>query len=141
MKTDAVWHQALVLWRSQQFRFIVVGLWNTLAGYLLFVLVYSLCSDVVPYPVLAVFTHVVAISQAFVCQRYLVYRSDGHWLKEFARFHVAHLSLFVLSVACLTALVEWGGLHPLLAQAAVTTAAVVASYFVHTFFTFRKARP
>ena len=29
MKTDAVWHQALVLWRSRQLRFVVVGLWNS----------------------------------------------------------------------------------------------------------------
>lgn len=141
MKSDTVRHQALMLWRSRQLRFVVVGIWNTLAGYLLFVIVYRLFSTVLPYPVLAVFTHVAAISQAFLCQRYLVYRSEGHWLREFMRFHVAHLGLFALSLACLTALVEWGGLHPLLAQAAVTTAAVIASYFVHTFFTFRKARP
>lgn len=141
MKTDAVWHQALVLWRSQQFRFIVVGLWNTLAGYLLFVLVYSLCSHTLPYPALAVIAHVAAVTQSFVCQRRIVYRSDGQILREYGRFHVAHLGLFVLALGCLTALVEWGGWHPLWAQAAVTAGAALASYFVHTFFTFRKARP
>lgn len=70
----------------------------------------------------------------------MVYRSSNHWLKDFLRFNLAHLGLFVLSLSGLTALVEWGGLHPLLAQAAVTIAAVIGSYFVHTFFTFRKAR-
>lgn len=114
--------------------------WNTLAGYLLFALVYSLFSDAVPYPLLALLTHMIAISQAFVCHRYLLYRTSNHWLKDFLRFHLAHLGLFVLSLAGLTALVEWGGLHPLLAQAAMTIAAVISSYFVHTFFTFRTAR-
>jgi putative flippase GtrA len=141
MKADALRHQVVALWRSQQLRFIVVGAWNTLAGYLLFVLFYGLFSHALPYPVLAVLTHVAAVTQSFVCQRCMVYRSDGHWLREYGRFHVAHLGLFVLALAWLTALVEWAGWHPLLAQAVVTVGAALASYFVHTFFTFRKTRP
>jgi putative flippase GtrA len=141
MQTDAVWHQALVLWRSRQFRFVVVGLWNTLAGYLLFVLIYSLFSNTLPYPVLAVLAHVAAVTQSFFCQRWVVYRSDGHWLREYGRFHLTHLGLFLLSLACLTALVEWGAWHPLVAQAVVTAGTAFVSYFAHTFFTFRKARP
>lgn len=48
---------------------MVVDAWNTLAGYLLFVLAYRLFSDAVPYPLLASFTHMIAISQAFLCHR------------------------------------------------------------------------
>jgi putative flippase GtrA len=138
MKTYALRHQAMMLWRSQQIRFIVVGVWNTLAGYLMFVLFYSLLAQRWPYPVLAVLTHVSAVTQAFVCQRYLVYCSGSPWLNEYGRFHLAHLSLFLVSLSALAGLVEFWDWHPLLAQAFVTVGTALASYFIHTYFTFRQ---
>lgn len=140
MKLNALIIRALTLWNSQQFRFIVVGAWNTLAGYLLFVLFYQLLSHELPYPVLATLAHVAAVTQSFACQRRFVYRSEKHWLQEYGRFHVAHLGLFLLSLGCLSGLVEWGGWHPMLAQAVVTVGAALTSYFVHTFYTFDQAR-
>lgn len=140
MRLCALRNRALTLWRSQQFRFIVVGLWNTLAGYLLFVLVYKLLSHTLPYPVLAILAHVAAVTQSFACQRLVVYRSEDWWLREYGRFHVAHLALFLLSLGSLTGLVELGGWHPMLAQAVVTVGAAFTSYFLHTFYTFSQTR-
>lgn len=137
--TPAALQQKLVrLWHSRQIRFIAVGVWNTLAGYLLFVLFYSLLAQRWPYPVLAVMTHGCAVTQAFICQRYLVYRSQNGWLNEYGRFHLAHLGLFLVGLSALAALVEFWGWHPLVAQGFVTVGTALASYFVHTYFTFRR---
>jgi len=115
-------------------------MWNTLAGYLLFALLYAVLGKQIPYPAVATIAHGVAVTQAFASQRWLVYHSKGHWLAEYGRFHLAHLGLFLVALGCLTGLVEWAGWHPLWAQAAVTAGAAFASYFVHTYFTFRKTR-
>lgn len=138
MKPGVLQQHLVRLWHSRQIRFIVVGVWNTLAGYLLFVLFYSLLAQRWSYPVLAVMTHLCAVTQAFICQRYLVYRSPNGWLIEYGRFHLAHLGLFLLSLSALAGLVEFWGWHPLLAQAFVTVGTALASYFVHTYFTFRR---
>lgn len=138
-KTDLLPLRAL--WQSQRLRFIVIGLGNTLAGYLLFWGVYSLLVPTLPYTGVAVITHVAAVTVSFVCQRVLVFRSQSCWWREYLRFHLAHLGLLLAALGLLTLLVEKVGWHPLLAQAVVSSAIAVSSYVVHTCFTFRQSRP
>lgn len=129
------------LWHSQRLRFIVIGIGNTMAGYLLFWGLYSLLVPTLPYTVVAIITHVGAVTISFVCQRQLVYRSRGRWWREYLRFHLAHLGLFLAALGTLALLVERIGWHPLLAQAVVYAVVAASGYFVHTFFTFRQNKP
>ncbi|WP_027474721.1 GtrA family protein [Curvibacter gracilis] len=136
----ADWLPLRALWQSQRLRFVVIGLGNTLAGYLLFWGFYSLLVPTLPYTVVAVMTHVAAVTVSFVCQRVLVFRSQSRWWLEYLRFHLAHLGLFLMALGFLTLLVEKVGWHPLLAQAVVSAAIAASSYVVHTGFTFRQRR-
>lgn len=123
--------------RHQQLRYLLTGAWNTAAGYAIFVVLYFLLAPKLDYRVIAVATHIVAVTQSFVTQRRLVFRSRKNWLGEYGRFHIAHLFTLGLGLVLLSLLVETFEISPLLAQAIVTTAVVMISYFVHQNFTFR----
>lgn len=129
------------LWHVQGLRFVVIGIGNTLTGYLLFWGLYSLLVPALPYAVVAVLTHIGAVTVSFLCQRQLVYRSEGRWWLEYLRFHLAHLGLFLAGLGALALLVERVGWHPLLAQAVVYAGVAASGYFIHTFFTFRQNKP
>ena len=128
------------LWRdNRQLRYLVVGAWNTAAGYCIFALLYLAVGKSVDYMVIAVVSHILAVTQSFVMQRRVVFRSQANAWAEYLRFHVAHQGSLGLGLILLPIFVEVAGLSPLFAQAIATAIVVIASYFVHRHFTFRKA--
>lgn len=128
------WH------RHQQLRYLLTGAWNTAAGYAIFALLYLLLGSWLNYLVVAVVAHLAAVTQSFVTQRRLVFRSKGNWPAEYFRFHLAHLTTLGIGLGLLSILVEAFDMSPLTAQAIITAMIVLISYFVHQHFTFRRAK-
>lgn len=125
-----------MIWESERFRFLAVGAYNTLFGYLVFAGLYLLLKERVNYMVIAVVAQAIAIVNSFFAQRILVFRSRGSLRAEFVRYNITTLGSTALGLAGLAALVDFGGLHPLLAQAIVLAVTVVFTYVAHRHFTF-----
>jgi len=131
--------QLLSVWNdSLKLRYLIVGGWNTAAGYLIFAAIYGLAAKHVSYLLIAALSHFLAVTQSFLTQRHLVFHSDGSGKREYLRFHIAHLGSLAAGLCLLPLLVEWVGLSPLYAQALVTLLIVIASFFVHQHYTFKK---
>lgn len=122
---------------NQQLRYLLIGAWNTAAGYFIFALLYLLLTHLINYIAIALIAHVIAVTQSFITQRIFVFKSRGNGLAEYCRFHVAHLLTLGLGIALLSAIVEIFGISPLIAQAIITAIVVIFSYFIHRHFTFR----
>lgn len=131
---------ALTIWRSHaKFRYLLIGAWNTLAGYAIFAVLYLLVGTSIGYLFTAALSHLLAVTQSFVCHRQFVFQSRGKWVEEYWRFHIAHLGSLLLGLVLLPLLVELLGISPLIAQALLTIFFVIVSFFVHQHFTFRKS--
>ncbi|MFZ2267942.1 MAG: GtrA family protein [Azonexus sp.] len=130
-----------LIWsNSQKLRYLTVGAWNTVAGYGIFAGLYLTFDQHIGYMIIAVLAHIAAVSQSFITHRLIVFRSSQNWHAEYVRFHLAHLGWFCVGISALPIMVEGLHLSPLVAQAAITVVVVIASYFVHQHFTFRKAK-
>ena len=133
--------EAGLLWqRSRHLRYLAIGAWNTLAGYAIFAGLYLVLSPHLGYMIIAAISHLFAVTQSFIAQRWIVFRSTQHWPGEYLRFHIAHLGSLAVGLTLLPLMVEGFHMPPLTGQAIVTALIVVASYFVHQHFTFRKAK-
>lgn len=125
------------LWqRNERLRFLVIGAWNTLFGYLAYVALYALLNDKVHYLVIGLAAHAIGMVNAFACHRLLVFRSRGGLVADFVRFNVSQLVVAGLGLIALWCLVDGLGMTPLPAQALVVAIAVVLSYLAHRYFTF-----
>lgn len=130
-----------IIWNnSQKFRYLIVGAWNTLAGYCIFAGLYLTLDQYIGYLVIAIFAHIAAVSQSFLTQRLIVFRSSQNWPGEYIRFHLAHLGSLCIGLCALPIMVEGLHLSPLIAQGVITVVVVASSYFIHQQFTFRKAK-
>lgn len=129
-----LWHKSL------KFRYLAIGAWNTLAGYAIFAGLYLALSKYIGYIVIAVLSHMIAVTQSFTTQRWIVFRSAGNIWAEYMRFHIAHLGSLAMGLVGLSLAVEILRIPPLIAQAMITALIVIASYFIHQYFTFRKAK-
>jgi putative flippase GtrA len=124
--------------KQQGVRYLLVGAWNTVFGYGLFAGLQLALGDQVHYLVLLLVATVVSVLQAFVLYRTWVFAVHGPWLPDLGRFSLVYVGAFVANLGLLPLLVELAHLPVLLAQAFVVGGTVVASFFAHRSFSFRR---
>jgi putative flippase GtrA len=124
--------------REQGLRYLLVGAWNTLFGYGVFALLQLTVGDDVHYLLLLTLAQVLATLNAFVGYRVLVFKVTGTVLCDLARFSLVYAGAFAVNLAALPLLVEVASVPVLLAQAFVVGGTIVASFFVHRSFSFRR---
>jgi len=118
--------------------YLLVGGWNTLFGYGLYAgLVWVFGRDA--YWWLLVPTSLIAVTQNYVAYKFIVFRTKGSWIREYAKFWLVYLPYLGLNLLVLPGLVSFLGLDPRIAQAAFVMVAFVITYFAHKHFTFRDA--
>lgn len=126
-----------VIWRDERVRFLAVGGFNTLFGFVVYSLLYYTLGEHIHYIILAIAAHFVSVAFAFVMYRRYVFMSDAPIFGELIRYNATVLGNLVFGIAALSVLVDYAGYHPVIAQAEVITLVVLANYLLHKNFTFR----
>lgn len=121
---------------SRGTRYLVVGLVNTIFGFSVFTGLELSAGRVLPYLVVLVLAHIVAVLEAFLLQRCLVFRSQGPWLPELIRFWSVSLFVLALNVVLLLLAVEIAHAPLLLSQLCIFLLLVITSYVLHRSFSF-----
>ena len=125
-------------WRnSMPLRFLFVGAWNFIFGYLVFAGLYRIFSDSWPDWLTTVVSNVIGITNSFVFHRRITYRSNGVWWKEYLRFYVVYGGQALLNVALIYILVTCCRFNAYLVQFAVAAFLTVLSYWLHKVYSFR----
>lgn len=127
-------------------RFVLVGLWNTIFGYLVFVgldYLFNLFFSprYVAYMSAAVLANILAILNAYIFHKFVTFRSPLRGLAiipEFLRFFSMYLFSFFLSLVLLPVFVELFHLDPKIAGALLIPITTVISYLGHSRFSFRQ---
>ncbi len=136
----------LINQHGTKIRFVAVGVWNTIFGYLVFVgldLVFSyiFSKRYLAYMSAAVLANILAITNAYIFHKYITFQSQvrgkGIFL-EFARFASTYLFSMILGLVLLPFLVEVLGLAPKISGAMLIPTTMIVSYFGHSNFSFRR---
>lgn len=136
------------LWLNHQtkVRFVLVGVWNTIFGYLVFVgldYLFNLYFSprYVAYMSAAVLSNVIAVTNAYFFHKHLTFKSNTKGMAafhEYLRFYITYAFTFVISLILLPIFVELLKLDPKIAAAIITLLLTVVSYISHNKFSFRK---
>ena len=127
-------------------RFILVGIWNTIFGYLVFILLETLFSIIlspryVAYMSAMVLGQIIAVINAFIFHKYYTFKSHTkgkELIKEFFRFTTTYIFTFILSLILLPILVEIFYIPPKIAGAIIILILTIVSYLGHSRFSFKK---
>lgn len=125
---------------NEKLRFLIVGAYNTTFGYVVFMIFYYILHEQIHYLAIALLSHMVAVTSAFVLHRKVVFRSQVGLLPSFLRFNLSTATALLFSLVGMFLLVDFLGVRPLYAQAFVTCVTVVISYVLHRYYTFREPR-
>lgn len=117
---------------------MLVGAINTVFNYSLFAMLVLALGTRIPYLILLLVSHVVSVVEAYVLQRRFVFRVQGRWFRDLARFWSVYLVALGVNVVVLPVLVEVLNLPVLLAQGLFLGFMTLGTFLAHTHFTFRR---
>ena len=130
--------RAFHLANRREVRYLVVGGWNTLFGYVVFAALQLTVGHAIGYMAVLCIAQVVGILNAYLCYRAFVFKVEGNWWLDLLRFSTVYWIVFGLNVGALTIMVSVLGMNVLVAQALFIIVTVIASYFAHNHFSFRR---
>jgi len=126
--------------RREQVLYLVVGGWNTVFGYGVWALMQYLLGDHLPYLVVVLLAWPIAVLNAYVCYRYIVFRSRGPVREELPRFSLVYLVTLVVNLALLPVALRVLPFNIYVVQAIFTGVVVLCSYLGHKYYSFRGGR-
>jgi len=136
------------LWdqHKTKIKFLLVGGWNTVFGFLIFILLYKLFSkvfviDYFAYTTAQIIGTFLSIINAFICHRYFTFKSQSRGKKilfEFFRFAMTYVVLFIIGLILLPFFVEVLKIKAVVSLIILNLIVIVTSYFGHSRFSFKK---
>ena len=123
--------------RREQLLYLLVGGWNTVFGYCIWAALQFLLGNQLHYLVVVLLSWPIAVVNAYVGYRYIVFRSRGPVLKELPRFSLVYLATLLVNLALLPVALRVLPLSIYVVQALFAVAVVVCSYLGHKHFSFR----
>jgi len=126
--------------RREQILYLVFGGWNTVFGYGIWaVLQYALGAHL-PYLVIVVVSWPIAVLNAYLVYRYLVFHSKGRVLTELPRFSLVYVLTLFVNLALLPVALRVLPFSIYVIQALFLSVVVVCSYLAHRYFSFGRRR-
>jgi len=123
--------------RREQLLYLVFGGWNTIFGYGVWALLQYLLGGLLPYLVVVVLAWPIAVLNAYLGYRYVVFRSRRPVLQELPRFSLVYLLTLVVNLALLPVALGALPFNIYVVQAFFAVVVVVCSYLGHKYYSFR----
>ena len=122
---------------KQKIDYLLVGAWNTVFGYLVFIALYFIFFAQVHYLLLLVISNILSITNAYIGYKMFVFKTKGNYWREYLRFYLVYGAALVLNVILLPVGVEIFRLSPPLAQGGLMFLTVIFSYYGHKNVSFK----
>jgi putative flippase GtrA len=126
--------------RREQVLYLVVGGWNTVFGYGVWALLQALLGDRLHYLVIVLIAWPIAVLNAYIGYRYVVFRSRGSVLREFPRFSLVYLVTLAVNLVLLPVALNVLPFNIYMVQALLTAIVVGSSYLSHRYYSFGAGR-
>lgn len=122
--------------QMQPLRFLLVGGFNTIISYILFLITTALFN----YRAALILTYIAGINISIISMRYLVFKSNVPLRQQYLKAALSYILLLAGNYAALYWLIDIMLFRPWLAQAIFTIISTVLLYFLHKEINF-KNRP
>ena len=129
-----------------EIRFLLVGSWNTLFGYLVFLLFLFLLEKIFNnerqiYSLSIAFSHLISVINSFIFHKVVTFLSKQKGLEivyEFRRFFNSYIITFLLNLSLISIQVELLSLNPRIAGAISLPIVTVVTFFLLSKYAFNK---
>lgn len=120
----------------QKLRYLLVGGFNTVLGYLLFVFMVLILGWT--YKAALVTGYIISTNISIFTMRYYVFRSSGNLKREYAKAWSVYFFAMLINYAAMYVMVDVCAVSELAAQGVYTIFITVLTYILHKSFSFSK---
>jgi putative flippase GtrA len=125
------------LWNLEPVRYLAVGVFNTLNGFVSFALTFYLVGDFLRAEGSLFLSYLYSATLGFFLNRSFVFSHRSPLLRSYLRYHLVYLVPLVINAALLTPISKLFDGNVYVAQASYSSFWAIATYFAHKFFSFR----
>jgi|APCry1669192647_1035423.scaffolds.fasta_scaffold00111_21 putative flippase GtrA len=133
----ALLRRTFKLLEDQKFRYLISGVWNTLFGYVLSLILYSTLHSRVHIIIISVMANVIAITVAFIVYKFFVFKTKGNYLKEYFRMYITYGLSAIIGTLSIWFLVDKLSMEFWLSQILITIFLVIFTYIFNQKYTFK----
>ena len=128
-KIEDIWFKL-----PQKLRFLLVGGFNTLFCYGLFVLMVAL--NGISYKAALVVVYIISTNVSIFTQRYYVFHSFGNFKTEYIKAWGVYISVMLINYVAMYLMVDVWAINESIAQAIYTILITIFTYVAHRYFSF-----
>lgn len=132
----SVWSSFKAKIREQGSRYLCCGIVNTLFGYFGSLWIYYSLRGILTTFWIVLLARIVTISFSYSTYKVFIFKTKGHWIREYFRCLVSYGFISVVSMAMLIVLVDYVGIPFWLAQLFTIGIGVAFSFVAHSYYTF-----
>lgn len=132
-KIEKIWFRL-----NQKIRFLLVGGFNTVFAYLVFVGLYHVVE--LNYNLALITQYFITVNISFLTMRYYVFQSHGDIKSEYFKSWTVYIGMYFFNAFALNFFVIFLKLGPIIGQAMYLVISTVVTYILHKYFSFREKK-
>ena len=121
---------------NQKIKYLLVGSYNTLFGYLTFVIIFYNFSDVASHSLLLGITHFIAVTHNFFTYKRWVFNVKENLLKNYFKFHQICLLLYIINLILFLCFTKLMNVNLYFAQGLILIIIIILGYFMNKNYSF-----
>lgn len=124
----------------QGFRFLLVGGYNTVFGYILFSILYYMMEDSLHYSIILLISSFIGILNNFIVFKIFVFNTKGNWLKECLFTYASYSFIYPVNLLLLFVTTNFFHLSAYFGQGIATVTIPIITYFTLKKFAFKNKK-
>ena len=121
---------------NQKIRYLLVGFYNTLFGYLTFVLIFYNFSDVTSHSLLLGISHFIGVTNNFFTYKGWVFNVKENLLKNYFKFNQVYLLIYIINLILFLFFTKIMNVNLYLAQGLILIVITILGYFMNKNYSF-----
>ena len=121
---------------NQKIKYLLVGCYNTIFGYLIFVILFYYFSLTINYSLLLAACHIIGVTNNFFLYRVLVFNVKDKILRNYIRFHLVYFYIYIVNLIFFTILVNLMYWNIYLSQGLIIIVTTIMSYSLNKNYSF-----
>jgi putative flippase GtrA len=124
------------LFLHEKIKYLLTGLYNTLFGYCIFIVIFYYFSLTVNHSFLLLICHVIGTTHNFFTYKTFVFKLKGNIFRNYFKFNLVYIFTFLLNLTMFKLLTQVMGWNLYYSQALIVTVIAVVGYILNKYYSF-----